>query len=105
MSDTIDVPAGMCDGRCLSAYDIGLSGYGVAISDPWCTIHGSDDAIEQSLVRDVENITGSINKGFNPLAGHRPYSEQLVIAQEALAEFRAERAAASAVGDLTAADI
>jgi hypothetical protein len=101
MSDNSDVPAGMCDGRCLSAYDIGLSGYGVAISDPWCTQHGSDDAIEESLVRDVTNITASIAADSTPLPGHRPYPEQLTLAEAALTKFRAERAAASVAGDPT----
>ncbi len=96
MSDTSDVPAGMCDGRCLSAYDIGLSGYGVAVADPWCTSHGSDDAIEARLSKDIEQYTNLVAAGRTPLPGHRPYSEQLVIAEAALAEFRAERAAAAA---------
>ncbi|MGW8431705.1 hypothetical protein ACWGJ9_11480 [Curtobacterium citreum] len=101
MSTTNDVPADLCDGRCLTAYDIGLSGNQVAISDPWCTAHGSEDAIEASLVRDVENISGYIAAGTAPFPGSRPYAEQLVLAEAALVEFRQERAAASASGDST----
>jgi hypothetical protein len=106
MSDNSDVPAGMCDGRCLSAYDIGLTGYGVAVADPWCTDHGSDDAIEHALVRDVESITESIRRGLKlALSGDRPYPEQLTLAETALATFRAERAAASAVDTPTPATV
>jgi len=45
-----------CHGRCLTGADIGMWGNGIAVADPWCEAHGSDEAIGKSLLKDVDSI-------------------------------------------------
>lgn len=46
----------LCHGRCLTGADIGLWGNGIAIADPWCEAHGSDEAIGRHLANAVDNL-------------------------------------------------
>ncbi|WIB65869.1 hypothetical protein [Curtobacterium sp. MCBD17_040] len=91
-----------CDGRCLSAADVGLGEYGgaVAVADPWCSLHGSDDAIEQNLQNNVDSKARLV---ATPDHGDQ-YRDGLIQAERELAEFRAARAAGTTHHSILAAE-